>query len=378
MNHCGRIEHLREKMQDSGVAGVFLPLDASLEYFTGAPRTETINTRIRQNSAEYACLLITATEVIYFNSRLSAQGLLAAIEKYPMINQVIPYPDRDLLGETFVEVCLKLGLKGQKLAYLQDISASLVLRLQEDMAAAWVNFDPVVQQMRAIKDAEEQLLMSKAAAINDKIYSAVFTQLQPGVAVAEIIREIDRLAKVFGAQTTSFNTAIANFGPLEGAAYGDHYPVLRRGYVLSFDYGVLYQGYCSDFGRTVFVGEPTPELVKAHELVMQAQKEGIGAMKAEQICGAEVNRLARQVILDGGYEREFGHRLGHGIGKDVHERPFLAEGEERTLKNGMHFTVEPSLCLPYRGFIRVEDVVMVTPEGGKNLNSTTWAPVIIE
>ena len=378
MNHSGRIEHLREKMQDNGVAGVFLPLDASLEYFTGAPRSEAVNTRIRQNSAEFACLLITAKEVIYFNSRLSAQSLLSAIEKYPLISQAIPFPDADLQGATFVEACLKLGLKGQKLAYLQDISASLVLRLQECLAAAWVSFDPVVQQLRAVKDEQEQLMMSKAAAINDKIYAAVFPQLQPGVAVEEIIREIDRLAVVFGAQTTSFNTAIANFGSLEGVAYGDHYPVLSRGYTLSFDYGVLYQGYCSDFGRTVFVGEPAPEPLKAHELVMQAQKAAIGAMKAEQICGAEVNRLARQVIVAGGYDHEFGHRLGHGIGKDVHERPFLAEGEELILKTGMHFTVEPSLCLPYRGFIRVEDVVMVTPDGGKNLNSTTWEPVIIE
>ena len=277
MNYAGRIELLRTQMQNYGIAGVFLPLDASLEYFTGVSRVETITTRIRQNSAEFACLLITAREVVYFNSRLSAQNLLATIEKYPLISQAIPFPDADLQGATFVEACLKLGLKGQKLAYLQDISASLVLRLQECLAAAWVNFDPVVQQLRAVKDGQEQLKMSKAAAINDKIYAAVFPQLQPGVAVEEIIREIDRLAVVFGAQTTSFNTAIANFGPLEGVAYGDHYPVLRRGYALSFDYGVLYQGYCSDFGRTVFVGEPALELLKAHELVMQAQKTAISA-----------------------------------------------------------------------------------------------------
>ena len=378
MNYAKRIELLREKMQEQGVAGVFLPLDASLEYFTGVPRVKQDNTRQRQNSAEYAALLITEKEAIYFNSLLSAKGLLANIEKYPFISQVIPFPNADMHGETFTGVCHKQGFAAQKLAYLQDISASLVLRLQSDMAVSWVNFDEIVQRMRAVKDPAEQLLMRKAAAISDKIYQAIFPQLRPGVAVEEIIREIDRLTKEFGAETTSFATSVMNFGPLEGVEYSDYYPVLRRGYVLSFDYGVLYQGYCSDFGRTVFVGEPAPQLIKAHELIMRAQKEGIAVMKAGQISGAEVNRLARQIVMEEGYDREFNHRLGHGIGKDVHERPFLAEGEERILESGMCFTVEPSLCLPYQGLIRVEDVVMVTPQGGENLNSTTWESVMIE
>ena len=378
MNYAGRIELLRQEMQTQAVKGIFIPLDASTEYFSGVPRAEVVNTCIRQNSAEYASLLITEKEVIYFNARLSALSLLAKIEQYPLITQVIPFPDRDLNGETFINACLKLDLKDKKLAYLQDISSSLVLRLQKDLAVSWVNFDAVVQHMRAIKDSEEQLLMAKAAAINDRIYSTIFPQLQPGTAVEEIVREIDRLAIVFGATCNSFNTALANFGPLVGLAYGDCYPVLQRGYALSFDYGVLYQGYCSDFGRTVFIGEPQPKLIKAHQLIMKAQKEAIAAMKAGQISGAQVNRLARQVILAGGYDAEFYHRLGHGIGKDVHERPFLAEGEERMLEEGMHFTVEPSLCLPYQGYPRVEDVVMVTPHGGKNLNSTNWDLVVIE
>ena len=378
MNHSGRIELLRAKMQNQGIFGIFIPLDASLEYFTGAPRVCAINTRIRQNSAEYASLLITEREVIYFNSRLSALSLLSKIEQYPLISQAIPFPDADLNGDTFVSVCLKLGLKGQKLAYLQDISSSLVLRLQSGLAVSWVNFDLPVQQMRAIKDPEEQLLMSRAAAICDKIYSAIFPQLQPGAAVEEIVREVDRLAIVFGAEATSFTTSLMNFGPLAGEEYDDYYPVLRRGYVLAFDYGALCQGYCSDFGRTVFIGAPKQDLIAAHELIMRAQKEAIANMKAGQISGAKVNKLARQVILAGGYDREFNHRLGHGIGKDVHERPFLAEGEERILEAGMCFTVEPSLCLPYRGLIRVEDVVMVTLQGGKNLNSSTRELVVIE
>lgn len=378
MNHAGRIERLRVEMQNQGVAGVFLPLDASLEYFTGALRSKITNTSTRQNSAEYASLLITDKEVIYFNSRLSAVGLLAKIAQYPLITQAIPFPDSDLTGDTFTGVCTGLGLKGKKLGFLQDVRSTLVLRLRDDLAVSWVNFDTVVQQMRAIKDEDEQLLMRKAAAINDKIYNAIFPQLQPGATVEDIAREIDRLMKVFGAEMSSFVTSVMNFGPGGGAVFGDYYPVLRHGYVLAFDYGVLRQGYCSDFGRTIFFGEPEPDLIKAHELIMKAQQDAITAMKAGIIAGEDMNRLARQVIKTGGYDKEFGHRLGHGIGKDVHERPFLAEGEKRILGTGMFFTVEPSLCLPYRGLIRVEDVVMVTPNGGENFNTTTRDLVVIE
>ena len=378
MNHAGRMETLRTEMQKQGVAAVFIPLDASLEYFTGAARSKVTNTRTRQNSAEYSCLLVMEKEAVYLNSRLSALGVLANPGKYPVLSQVIPFPDLDLTGETFIRACTGFGLKGKKLGFLQDISSTLVLRLQQDLSVTWVNFDPVVQRMRARKDPDEQALMRKAAAINDRIFDAIFPKLQSGTAVEEIMREIDRLMRVFGASYSSFNTSVMNFGPLAGSAYGDHYPVLQRGYVLAFDYGVLCNGYCSDFGRTIFFGEPNQELIKAHELVMKAQKETIAAIKAGQVTGEALNLLARNVIKSGGYDGEFQHRVGHGIGKDVHERPFLAAGEKTVLEEGMCFTVEPSLVLPYKGLVRVEDVVMVTPQGGDNLNSITRDLIVVE
>jgi len=184
--------------------------------------------------------------------------------------------------------------------------------------------------------------------------------------------------RVYGANYNSFNTAVMHFGPLAGEAHGDHFPVLQRGYVFSYDYGVQYKGYCSYFGRTIFFGEPPQEFIKIHELVMKAQKEAITAMIAGKITGEELNKVARKVINSGGFDTEFQHRLGHGIGKDVHERPFLAEGEKRVLEEGMCFTVEPSIILPFKCLIRVEDVVMVTPKGGDNFNTTTRDLVVIE
>ena len=377
MNYSGRIEVLRKHMQEDGVTGIFLPLDASSEYFTSVPRPDSSNTPHRQNSAEYGCLLITANEVFYMNSRLSGQRLYNQSERFPLVTEFILFPDKDLTGETFVETCRKLGLQGKPLAYIQDIRSTLVLRLQKELAVSWQNYDEVVQGIRAVKDADELLLMQKVAEINDRVYDAVLIQLHVGVTLTEIAGEIERLGKVFGAECTSFNTGLYHREPSMDMG-SENYPVLRRGCILAYDYGFVYKGYCSDFGRTIFIGEPDAEVIKAYKLIMLSQQTGIEAMKSGQISGAALNKLARQVILDGGYDREFGHRLGHGIGKDVHERPFLAEGEERILQTGMCFTVEPSLRLQHKGTLRVEDVITVTPDGGKNFNSTTRGIVVID
>ena len=379
MNYAGRIECLRMEMQSQGLVGVFVPLDASLEYFTGLFRARVNNTRTRQNSAEYACLLVMEKQVVYFNPRiLMPPRVMAKIGQNPVINEIVPFPDADLTGETLAAACTRFGLKGKKLGFLQDISSSLIVRIQQELSVNWVNFDRVVQMMRLRKDQEELALMRKAAAINDKIYDAVFPMLQPGVTVNEIISEIDRLMVVFGATYNSFNTIVMNFGPAEGVSYGDRYPVLQRGYALSYDYGVYYKGYCSDFGRTIFFGEPKSDLIKAHGLVVQAQKETVAAMKAGHITGEELDNLAHKIISDGGYGEAFTHFVGHSIGKDVHERPFLAEGEKFVLEEGMCFTVEPSICLPNKGYVRMEDVVMATPSGGESFNTTTRDLVVIE
>jgi Xaa-Pro dipeptidase len=105
--------------------------------------------------------------------------------------------------------------------------------------------------------------------------------------------------------------------------------------------------------------------------VMQAQSAAIAEMKSGQITAAHLDRVARSIIEDAGRGPQFIHRLGHAIGKDVHEPPFLLEGDDTVLETGMFFTIEPSIVLDDGSFIRVEDVVMVTPDGGDNLNSTS-------
>jgi Xaa-Pro dipeptidase len=143
---------------------------------------------------------------------------------------------------------------------------------------------------------------------------------------------------------------------------------LERGNSLSFDFGSTLGGYCYDFGRSVYLGEPPDEYWQVYALVMQAAQVGIEALQDGQRTAEEVDALARGVIVNGGYGDWFRHRLGHGIGLDVHEPPYLDRGDRSTVRQGMCFTVEPSIFIPGRLGARTEDVIVVGgPEGGRIL-----------
>jgi Xaa-Pro dipeptidase len=133
------------------------------------------------------------------------------------------------------------------------------------------------------------------------------------------------------------------------------------------------EGYCSDFGRTVHIGEPSAEFRRAYDTVIAAHDAAIREMKAGQITAEAANAIARTVVDDAGFGEHFRHRLGHGIGLDVHEAPFLTEGDTTILREGMAFTVEPSIYWIGRIGTRIEDVVIVRPQGGEALNRSSNA-----
>ncbi len=225
--------------------------------------------------------------------------------------------------------------------------------------------------------------MRKATAIADQAFAAVLARLKPGITDLDVATEVDYQLQALGAEWTSFPTGIVFSGktdPRDEDSAREVGPpghqVLAPGMHIAFDFGAVYQGYCSDFGRTVFCGDPDPELRRIHDLIMTDQAAGMAAMKAGQAKGQDVDKAARSLIAEAGYGDFFWHRLGHGIGIDVHEPLFLTASETRTLEAGMTFTVEPGVLS--KGIaVRVEDVVLVTPEGGESLNTTTKELLVI-
>ena len=135
-----------------------------------------------------------------------------------------------------------------------------------------------------------------------------------------------------------------------------------------FDFGGVVDGYCSDFGRTIYCGDPPDHYREVYEIMLAAQEAGRAAAAAGTTA-SEVNAACRAPIEEAGLGEHFRHRMGHGIGLDVHERPFISTEDETPLEPGMTFTDEPSIIIPGRFSVRIEDIVVCEEGGGRILNS---------
>ena len=167
----------------------------------------------------------------------------------------------------------------------------------------------------------------------------------------DIASEVARLILKHGGEGTSFESNIralklGETRPEEVAGRRTTSAQLHKGGTVSFDFGATFEGYASDFGRTVFIGEPDPELLTCHKLVMDAQAAAMAMMKTGQASCQDADRTARGVIADGGYGQYFTHRLGHSIGKDMHETPWLIEGESATFRPTCATPSSRASCCP--------------------------------
>ncbi|HEY2073979.1 MAG TPA: M24 family metallopeptidase, partial [Gaiellaceae bacterium] len=143
---------------------------------------------------------------------------------------------------------------------------------------------------------------------------------------------------------------------------------IPEGTSVMFDFGGVVDGYCSDFGRTVYCGEPQQDYLDAYEVMLAAQEAGRAAARPGA-AARDANAACRTPIEEAGLGEHFRHRMGHGIGMDVHERPFLSAEDETALQTGMTFTDEPSIIIPGRYSLRIEDIIVVEEGGGRKLNS---------
>jgi Xaa-Pro aminopeptidase len=248
--------------------------------------------------------------------------------------------------------------------------------------ATFVSATDILRQLRVIKSEEEIAVMRRAGEITEAAFAAVCEKLKHGMTELDIVAEVDYQLRKHGSLGPSFTTSLYNSGPNHPLIFGQRETTWKR--VLTppvsilFDFGAIYDGYCYDYGRTVFFGEPDADFQRIYRLVMDAQAAGIAAMKAGEVTAENVDAAARQIIIDGGKEEAFRHRLGHGIGMDVHEPPFLTTGNKTVLQEGMLFTVEPSIMQFETFSARVEDVVVARPGGGEPLTSGFRALQVID
>ena len=381
-NYIARLATFRRQMDQNRLDAAFLMMSGDLQYLTGIARQPHNPTDDNKHGDELYGAFITPDRVVFVVPRMGASGYVRTqAEGKHWISDMMVINDGDHLVPFTRRLMSSLG-NPKKLAVSSRMwtKSSLLLQTAEPNLI-FSDASEIIGPMRAVKDPEETRIMQEAGVITDRVFAAVLGQLRLGLTQYDIAREVERQIIMHGGSGTSFHTSIYVTGDnirfVPGPDGKTGFTPLTPGAVVAFDYGITYKGYVSDFGRTVFCGEPSTEYSRYHQYVMKSQATAMHAMMGGAITAAELNSLARQVLDDEGYGTYFTHRLGHGIGIDVHEPPFLYELENTLLEDGMCFTIEPSIWVPGGPLVRVEDVVQVTPQGGVSFSNFSRELLVI-
>jgi len=249
------------------------------------------------------------------------------------------------------------------------MSVRLLEKLKEKLAEG-VEAAPAggrVEELRRVKDAEELALIEEAAKLADEALSSSVEQGLAGKTEREVARAFEAHVRELGGDP-SFPAIVAAgpSGALPHAEPGER--EIGRGELVVFDMGAAIDGYCSDGTRTFATGDPGEEAIEVYEVVRRAQQASLDAIRAG-ITGEDVDKVAREVIDAAGHGDRFGHGLGHGVGLELHEAPRLSLRSDDVLAPGEVVTVEPGIYLPGKLGVRIEDLVVVTEDGLRNLSS---------
>ena len=231
-------------------------------------------------------------------------------------------------------------------------------------------------ELRRTKDDEELEAMVAAQRIAERALEDILGEMRPGLTEKEVAARLQYRMLHYGAEDMSFDPIVVS-GPNGSLPHGvPSERELRQGEFVTMDFGCIYHGYCSDMTRTVAIGFATEEMQRVYETVLAAQKAGIAAARAG-VTGREVDGAARAVITAAGYGDAFTHSFGHGVGVEIHEGPNASPLSDQPLPAGAVISAEPGIYLPGRMGVRIEDVIVLTEEGCRNLTKAPKELVIL-
>lgn len=238
------------------------------------------------------------------------------------------------------------------------------------------NLDRKIEEIRCIKDESEIEKIAKAQEITEKSYLEVLNYLKPGVSERRIALELEHLIKLNGGEGVSFDL-ITITGKKTSLPHGlPSDDIVSEGDFFTFDIGSIFDGYHSDTTRTVAIKSASEEMKMIYDIVLKAQLAVLDGVKPGVKC-SDVDKIARDIISENGYGKYFGHATGHGVGLDIHESPVVSPRSETILKKGMIITDEPGIYLPGKFGVRIEDMVLVTPDGHRNFCHLTKELVVL-
>jgi Xaa-Pro aminopeptidase len=282
------------------------------------------------------------------------------------MQNVVSWKDGEDPAALFESLAREWNLESGIIAVDATMPARLLLQLQGILPAAlFRNGEDFASALMSRKSAEELEHMRVAGRMADEAFAAVAPQVKAGMTERHVARMLlDAMAKLGGQP----DFAIVATG--KGAAEPHHISddtLLRRGDVVIMDFGCSYEGYKSDITRTVAIGEASDKAKKVYETVYRAHMAGRKHIRPG-VPAEDVDQAARQVIDEAGYGPYFFHRLGHGIGMQIHEAPNIVAGNTHPLEPGNCFSIEPGIYIEGELGVRIENIVACTEDGHESMN----------
>ena len=355
--HQARRRRAQDMVSELGADAVLITSGPNVRYLTGL-------------ASSNAALLLPA----------DGAGVLATDSRYALAAER-DAPDLELLTERSVEDALAAEAARRGVRTLAFEAHEMTVERHAEVAGkaagvTTVPFGRKIEELRMVKDPSELELIAAACRISSQALADVLPQIRPGLSERALASLLDYRMAQLGADRPSFETIVAS-GP--NGAIPHHAPTdrpLRRGDLVTMDFGALYGGYHADMTRTVAVGEPAGWQRDIYDLVALAQEVGIAALEEGAETGA-VDAAARDVIEAAGHSAHFQHGLGHGVGLEIHEAPMLGYGRTGKLADRVPVTVEPGVYLPGKGGVRIEDVLVVTAGGGARILTSTTRELLV-
>ena len=366
MDVAARAARLRPLFADAGIDALLVTSLPNVRYLTGF-------------TGSSAMVLVTGDALAFtsdgrYRTQAGEQLAAAGVDAHIEIGATVA-AQRDALG-SMLPPSSRLGLEAHAVTWAQqrDFARALTghelagheLAGHELAGHELVPTDGLVELLRRVKEPGEVARIRAACAIADDALAALLPTLADRPTERDFALDLEVEMRRRGASGNSFDPIIAS-GP--NGAKPHARPSARRverGELIVIDFGCIVDGYCSDMTRTVSVGDPGPEARRVWDVVRESQWAGREAVRAGADCAA-VDRACRDVIVAAGWGDSFVHGTGHGVGLEIHEAPRVAASARDTLESGSVVTVEPGVYLPGVGGVRIEDTVVVTPDGADPL-----------
>ncbi|MGC9530108.1 MAG: M24 family metallopeptidase [Candidatus Bipolaricaulaceae bacterium] len=347
MDTRGRRARLRERAEREGLDAVLVVNvegsdQPNLRYLTGF-------------TGSFGLLILGEKELLATDSRYLEQ---AGRQVQDLAVERVTGDWHRWLGRRLGELQLRRAALGARTTSVQVFQELGRQAPSTELVAA----DGWVEALRRRKSAPEVDCLARAARLTDEGLRWVLGKLRPGMTEREVALELEMWYRRHGAEHVAFDLIVAA-GPHSSMPHhrpGDR--PLEEGQLTLFDIGARVDGYCADLTRVVALGRVDPQMRAIYELVLAANQAGLEAVRAG-VSGVEADRAAREVIAAAGHADQFGHGLGHGVGMEVHEAPRLSPTSTDELEDGMVVTVEPGVYLPGQFGVRIEDLVVVRPDG---------------